>query len=85
MGFSSIYYFIAIFDILLRILTFLKKNLGLPDVAALIDKYIPESVFAMIGRYTTGIWNSILQWAFVIVMIVFEVYIIQYFIKKRKF
>ncbi len=84
-NFSSFVYFVAIFDILLRILTFLKNNLGLPDVAALIDKYIPESVLAMIGKYTSGIANTILQWIFVLIMIIFEAYLIKYFVKKRKF
>ena len=84
-SFSSFVYFVAIFDILLRILTFFKNNLGLPDVAALIDKYIPESVIAMIGRYTDGTIFIILEWVFVILMIIFEAYLIKFFMKKRKF
>ncbi len=84
-NFSSFVYFMAIFDILLRILTFFKNNLPLPDVAALIDKYIPESVIGMIGRYTSGTIYYILVWAFVIIMIIFEVYLIKFFMKKRKF
>ena len=37
--FDCYVYFIAIFDMILRILTFIKYNIGLPDVAALIGKY----------------------------------------------
>ena len=82
--FSSFVYFVAIIDIMLRILTFIKHNIGLPDVAALLDKYIPESILAIIGRYATGIVYTIFAWAFIIIMIIFESYIIKFFIKKKK-
>ena len=82
--FSSIVYFIAIFDILLRILTFFKNNIPLPDVAALINKYIPESIPAIINHYFDGLVYTILVWAFVIIMIIFESYIIRTFWHKKK-
>ncbi len=82
--FSSFVYAVAIVDIFLRILTFIKDHCGLPDVSALIDKYIPESIIAIIGRYTSGIVYTILIWIFIIIMIIFEFYIIKFFIKKKK-
>ena len=53
--FSSFVFFMAIVDILLRILTFIKNNIGLPDVSALIGKYIPASIPAIIDKYCNGI------------------------------
>ena len=82
--FSSFVYFVAIFDIGLRILTFIRLNIGLPDVAALIGKYVPESILAIFAKYTDGTVYTILAWAFVIIMIIFESYIIKFFIKKKK-
>lgn len=82
--FDSVVYLIAILDILFRILTFLKINLPLPDVAALLDKYIPESIPAIISKYTSGVFENILIWVYLVFMIIFEVYIIKYFWKKRK-
>lgn len=82
--FDSFVYFIAIIDIFLRILTFIKNNIGLPDVAELLNKYFPESLFNVIDKYTLGSVNILLKWAFVIIMIIFLVYIIKYFISKRK-
>lgn len=83
--FSSFVFFIAIFDMTLRILTFIKNNLGLPDVASLIDKYIPESTIAIIHKYTNGVVSTILDWIFVILMIIFLSYTIKIFINKKKF
>ncbi len=82
--FSSFVFFIAIIDILLRILAFIKQNIGLPDVAALIGKYFPESILAIIGKYTSGLLYTVLAWAFVIIMMIFLSYIIKIFWNKKK-
>ena len=82
--FDSFVYLIAIIDIALRILTFLKYNLGLPDVSALINKYIPESIPSLISKYASGTFETILIWIYLLIMVIFEIYIIKYFIKKRK-
>jgi len=84
--FSSFVFFMAIVDIFLRILTFVKNNIGLPDVAALIGKYLPESVFDIINKYTGTIplLNIILKWAFVFIMVIFLSYIVKIFIHKKK-
>lgn len=83
--FDSFVYFIAIIDIFLRILTFIKNNIGLPDVSALIGKYLPESIFGIIDKYVGyNTINVILKWVFVIIMIIFLSYITKFFIKKKK-
>lgn len=82
--FSSFVYFIAIIDIFLRILTFIKNNIGLPDLAAVIDNYIPESILAIVGNYTDGIIYTIIAWAYIVIMCIFLGYITKFFIKKKK-
>ena len=84
--FSSFVFLMAIIEIFLRIVTFIKNNIGLPDVARIIGKYFPENMFVIINRYTGnwGIFNTILKWAFVIIMTFFLVYIIKIFLKKKK-
>ena len=82
--FSSFVYFVAIVDIFLRILTFIKNNIGLLDLAAVIDKYLPESVLAIVGNYTDGIIYTIIAWAFIVIMSIFLFYNTKFFIKKKK-
>jgi hypothetical protein len=84
--FSSFVFFMAIVEIFLRILTFIKNNIGLPDVAALINKYIPENMFTIIDEYTSTIplLNIILKWLFVLIMAIFLSYIIKIFMNKKK-
>ncbi len=84
--FSSFVFFIAIVDIFLRILAFIKHNIPARDVAALIGKYLPESVFDIINKYTSnmGIVNDILKWCFVGIMCIFLFYITKIFLKKKK-
>ena len=84
--FSSFVFFIAIVDIALRILAFIKNNIGLGDVSKLIGKYLPESVFDIIDRYAGKIPSLciVLKWVFVGLMGFFLYYIIRIFIKKKK-
>ena len=84
--FSSFVFFVAIVDIFLRILTFIKNNIGLDDVAHVIGKYLPESVFDIINKYTGNIpaLNIILKWCFVGIMAIFLSYITKIFWKKKK-
>jgi len=84
--FSSFVFLMAIIDIFLRILTFIKNNAGLKDLSYLIGKYFPENMFDIINRYTGGMhtFNLILKWCFVGIMCIFLSYIIKIFIHKKK-
>lgn len=82
-NFSSVVYFIAIFDILLRIFTFIKLNIPLADIAAVINNYIPESIPSLVGKYLTGIPYTIVVWIYALIFMIFEVYIIKTFWKKK--
>ncbi len=82
--FSSFVYAMAIIDIFLRILSFIKYNVDVPELKSLIGKYFPESIAAIINHYTSGIFNTIIMWAYVIVFAIFLGYITKYFIYKRK-
>ncbi len=83
-NFSSFVYFFVIADIFLRILTAIKLNIPLKDVAAVINNYIPESIPALIGKYISGIPYTIFIWIYIIIFIIFETYIIKTFWKKKR-
>ena len=82
--FSSFVYSVAIIDIFLRILAFLKDNLSIPDIQLFISKYFPESIPGIINKYTNDILNTILIWCYVVIYIIFLYYLVVYFIHKRK-
>ena len=84
--FSSFVFLLAIIELFLRILTFIKNNIGLKDVSAIINKYFPETIFDIINKYTLEIplLNTILKWVFVGLMTIFLSYIIKIFMKKKK-
>ncbi len=82
--FSSFVFFIAVFDIFFRILTFIKLNIPLADVAAVMDKYIPTGILGIIAKYTDGLFTTVLDWCYVIIMAIFWFYITRIFISKKK-
>ena len=84
--FSSFVFFMAIVEIFLRILAFIRNNIGLRDVSNIIGKYLPSNMFEIIDKYT-GKWdtiNIVLKWAFVVIMGIFLFYITKIFLKKKK-
>lgn len=81
--FSNFIYFIAIADILLRIVTFAKEQLASGDVYTFMNKYIPSNIPAIIGNYSSGLLYTILVWLYVVAFIIFEFYILRTFFRKK--
>ena len=81
--FKSFIYGLGIIEIFLRILTFIKHNIGIKEVSNIIGKYIPESIISIIGKYSTGLLYTVLIWLFLISMICFLVYLLKYFFKRK--
>lgn len=79
--FSSVIYSIAIVDIFLRLVDFLRLNIG--GQISLLFKGIPSSLNAVISSYTGGLVETLLLWAIFIVYVLFEYYIIRTFLRKR--
>ena len=82
--FSSFVYAVAIIDIFLRILDFIKDNVPIPELKALIGKYLPSSIPSVIGKYSNGIFYTILMWVFVFIYICFLFYVTRTFVHKKK-
>ncbi len=83
-SFDSFVYFFAITDILLRILDFLKQLLNITEFTNFLNQYVPTSLLSIINHYSTGVFNQILTWGYLICFIIFEVYLIKYFAKTKR-
>ena len=82
--FSNIVYVICIVDIFLRILDRLDHLLGVKEFSNLVNKYFHDSLLHVINSYTTGTVNLILVWLLLVIYIVFLVYVIRTFFRKKK-
>ena len=82
--FSSFVYAFAIIDIFLRILNFIQHNVPVPELQNLIAKYFPDSIEAIIHAYTSGLFETIVMWGYVIMYSIFLGYIVRIFIHKKK-
>jgi len=81
---SNTVFFIAIVDIALRILTFIKYN-TFKEIKTFIGRYFPENIPHIISKYAKGDLYTILVWIYVILMIIFLYYVVRIFIKRKKF
>lgn len=82
--FSSFVFLIAITETFLRILDFVKDNIGVRDVSRIIGKYFPSNMFEIISNYTNGTLTLVLNWCFIVIMTFFLGYITKIFLKKKK-
>lgn len=76
-------YYIAMVDILFRVLAFLAANLPIKVTYSFINKYFPISLNSMISIYSSGIFTTVLNWLLIIVYVIFEYYLIKMFLKKK--
>ena len=79
---SNTVFFVAIIDILLRILNFIKDNTF--QELKIIGKYFPENIPHIISKYAKGDLYKVLVWVYVILMMIFLYYVVRIFIKRKK-
>ncbi|NLM63278.1 MAG: hypothetical protein GX190_03085 [Mollicutes bacterium] len=81
---NTFVYALAALDIFFRIVDFLKSHLLSPEIYKFINQHFPSSIPSLINKYTSGIFNEILIWLYVINFMIFEFYIIKAIFNKRK-
>lgn len=76
-------YAIGTMELFFRLIHWLGDHIGLSDVNGIINKYLPESLFSVIGKYTSGIIYDILSWILFGFFVFWFVYLIKYFSTKK--
>ncbi len=71
-------------DILFRILNLINGFIPIKEIKNFINTYIPASIPSVINHYTTGIFNTVLIWVYIVIMAVFLYYIVRVFVKRKK-
>lgn len=81
--FSSFIYFTVIIDLFLKTLHLIGAYLHIAEINRFLALYIPSSIPAILEKYSTGVFLTILMWGYIAIYVIFEVYIIKTFMKKR--
>lgn len=81
--FSGFIYSVAVVDIFLRLLAYLKIHLFTGEVASFFINYFPNSIPAIITKYTSSTLENVLIWIYVGIMIIFEFYVMRTFFHKK--
>ena len=83
-SFSSFIYLISSLDILYRLLHFIANNVKVPELTALIKKYVPTDMVGLLSKYlgSDGIMYTIIIWFMFVVYCILLFYIIRILIKR---
>ena len=71
-------YLIGIVEIFLRLIHYIGDNLKIASLNNFINEYFPTSIFAIIGKYSSGVVYDILSWVLVLFSIWFLIYLVKY-------
>ncbi len=71
-------YLIGIVEIFLRLIHYIGDNLKIASLNNFINEYFPTSIFAIIGKYSSGVVYDILSWVLVLFLIWFLIYLVKY-------
>lgn len=82
--FSNVVYVICIIDIFLRIISMIEQLLNIKEFSNIVNKYLPDSIHAVINANSSGVINIILVWLYVGIFAIFLGYITKTFFKKKK-
>ncbi len=82
--FKSVVYFLGIIDIFFRLLHKLIELINVKQITSFVNTYIPSSLEMIINNYSSGILNTVLIWILFLLYIYFEIYLIKYWVKKKK-
>ena len=82
--FSNVVYIICIIDMFLRIISKIEVLLGIKEISNLVNRYLPDSLLAVINSHSSGIINTILIWLYVGIYVIFLYYVVCTFFRKKK-
>lgn len=84
-SFSSFIYLMVSLDIVYRLLHFIANNVKVPELTALINKYVPTDMVGLISNYVgkSGIFYTILIWFMFVVYCIFLFYLVKSLVKKN--
>lgn len=82
--FSNVVYIICIIDMFLRIISKIEVLLGIKKISNLVNRYLPDSLLAVINSHSSGIINTILVWLYVGIYVIFLYYVVCTFFRKKK-
>ena len=77
-----IIYSLGTLEVFFRLIHHIGDKLNLISINPFVDKYIPDSLYNVLAKYTDGIIYDILSWCLIIVFIMFLVYLVKYIIRR---
>lgn len=76
-------YLLGIIEIFLRIVHYIGDHLKIAELNNFINGYLPNSLFSVLSKYSSGIVYDILSWILLGFFIFFLCYLVRYLLKRK--
>ena len=76
-------YCLGAIEIFFRLVHYVGDNYQFLKINHFVNKYIPDSIFSIFSKYTTGIVYDVISFILVIGFIILIYYMIKYLINKK--
>lgn len=75
-------YLLGIIEIFLNIVHYIGDHLGVSELNGFINQHLPTSLFAVVGKYTTGVVYDVCAWILLVFFIFFLLYLVRYLFQR---
>lgn len=82
--FSAFIYCFCFIDIFLIIVTRIKLTACTGEIYAFLNEYVPASILSIFSKYSSGLFEEILVWIYIVIYIIFEYYLARNIFSKKK-
>ncbi len=76
-------YLIGIVEIFLRLVNYIGNHLGIAEVETFVNNYFPDSLFSILGKYTSGVVYDIFSWIIIVFLVWFLIYLVNSLFRGR--
>ena len=75
---KGVIYLIGTTEVFFQLMHYFKDNIEISEIESLVSKYIPSSLFNVLGSFTDGVIYTVLSWGLFIIFFWFFIYLVKY-------
>lgn len=81
--YKYVIYLLGCLELFFRLIHYIGDHVSFIHINGFINKFIPDSLFSVVGKYTSGTVEQIVDWVLIVAFIFLLVYLVKYLFKIK--